>query len=178
MWTTYNVRTPRLRYPKNVLNKICPRASNDKKIILLEHSANEMDWWHISINKFIFLCFQTVLKLMISKDLVHCCILLSTLHLLTVPITELLCVYQMSWWLWINEYRMVDNLIQLLLLYISLGSQGSCVEKFAGYRIVLCAESSVSCIGRFYEWTQCFMLLYLKCTCIYDYKYFIIYGLE
>ena len=45
---------------------------------------------------------------------------------------------------------MVDNLIQLLLVCVSLGSQGSCVEKFAGYRIVLRAESSVSCIGRFY----------------------------
>ena len=56
---------------------------------------------------------------------------------------------------------MVDNLIQLLLLCVSLGSQGSCVEKFAGYRIVLRAESSVSCIGTF-------LLFCAPVICIYD----------
>ena len=66
VYTTYSVRTPGLRYPKDVLNKRCPRDSNNNKKNLLEHSANEMDRWHTYvINKFILFCSQTVLKLMI-----------------------------------------------------------------------------------------------------------------
>lgn len=46
---------------------------------------------------------------------------------------------------------MYNRTVKLCVLTIAvfLGSEGSCAKKSAGYRGVLCAESSVSCIGRF-----------------------------